>query len=179
MSVKVEKKAVSRTKKATKMNMFTKCLIIASIASVQLTCGLQLSMVASRAPFSQQKSITPGTSIDKNSIRKGSSSSITSNLISQLACVALKRRLKDQTHVSCDLTADANQMLLGRVGPVTVKGRGWKSPLGLTCNAIEATVNECKLDMGRVISNQKLVLTTPGMLFFMNFVEKFVSGSGI
>lgn len=44
---------------------------------------------------------------------------------------------------------------------MTVKGRGWKSPLGLTCRAIEATVNECSLDMGRVISNQKLVLTTP------------------
>jgi len=75
--------------------------------------------------------------------------------------MALKRRLKDQTHVSCDLTADSSQLLLGRVGPVTVKGRGWKSPLGLTCRAIEATVNECKLDMGRVISNQKLVLITP------------------
>lgn len=94
---------------------------------------------------------------------------MTSNLISQLACVALKRRLKEQTHVSCDLTADANQVLQGRVGPVTVKGRGWQSPLGLTCNAIEATVNECKLDMGRVISNQKLVLTTPGRLVLHEF----------
>merc|ERR1712224_1044816 len=68
---------------------------------------------------------------------------------------------EDYTHVSCDLTADSNNLLFGRVGPVTVKGRGWESPLGLTCKAIEATVDECKLDMGRVVSNQKLVLTTP------------------
>ena len=140
------------------MNSFLKCLVIASIASLQFTCGLQLSMVASRAPFTQPKNRSLKTTIDTN--RKGSSS-ITSTLISQLACMALKRRLKDNSHVSCDL-ADSSQMLLGRVGPVTVKGRGWKSPLGLTCKAIEATVNECKLDMGRVISNQKLVLTTPG-----------------
>eukprot|EP00536_Pseudo-nitzschia_multiseries_P013900 jgi/Psemu1/213138/e_gw1.629.63.1 len=75
--------------------------------------------------------------------------------------MALKRRLTDQSHVSCDLMSDSNNLLFGRVGPVTVKGRGWQSPLGLTCRAIEATVGECSLDMGRVISNQKLVLTTP------------------
>lgn len=51
------------------------------------------------------------------------------------------------------------------MGPVTVKGRGWRSSLGLTCRAIEATVDECQLDMGRVLANQKLVLTTPGMFF--------------
>lgn len=130
------------------------------------TCGLQLSMVASRAPFGRQQK---GTTIDKTLERKipfstissNRSSSVTSTLISQLACMALKRRLVDQTHVSCDLTADSNNLFLGRFGPVTVKGRGWRSPLGLTCKAVEATVNECRLDMGRVISNQKLVLTTP------------------
>lgn len=145
----------------TKMNIFFKCLVVASIASLQFACGLQLSMVASRSPFSQQTTRSLGTTINKNSIQKGSQSSMTSTFISQLACMALKRRLEDHTHVSCELTADSNQLILGRVGPVTVKGRGWESPLGLTCKAIEATVNECKLDMGRVISNQKLVLTTP------------------
>ena len=173
MFIRSRHQPVQKANSQTKMNGFYKFLIIASVASVQLTCGLQLSMVASRAPFSRQQAPTAGPTIGNRPRRTSSTSnqnspsSVTSTLISQLACMALKRRLEDHTHVSCDLTADSNQLLLGRVGPVTVKGRGWESPLGLTCKAIEATVDECKLDMGRVISNQKLVLTIPGRS--MNF----------
>lgn len=158
----------NRNRDFAKMNFICACLLlIASIASMHGTFGLQLSMVASRAPFknSRTKSLEqkiPFTTTAKKTSSSSSSSSVTSTLISNLACMALKRRLIDQTHVSCDLAVDTNNLFFGRVGPVTVKGRGWKSPLGLTCRAIEATVNECSLDMGRVISNQKLVLTTPG-----------------
>lgn len=88
---------------------------------------------------------------------------VTSSLISTLAEAALKRRLRAQTGVSCDVTANSSDMLFkGKVGPVTVKGKGWMSPLGLTCRALDATVETCELDMGRVLSSQKLVLTTPG-----------------
>jgi len=173
MFVGLENQPLRNTNTTTKMHIFFTCLLI---ASMQFTCGFQLSMVASRAPFGRRQIHSRGTTIDNNSRAKTlkrkipfpstrsnnrSSSSITSTLISQLACMALKRRLEDHTHVSCDLTADSNHLFLGRVGPVTVKGRGWESPLGLTCKAIEATVYECKLDIGKVISNQKLVLTTP------------------
>jgi len=167
MFLPLENQTLPYSKTPIKMHIFFTCLIIASVSSMQFAWGLQLSMVASRAPFGRQKTRSRGTTIDNNSRRKSSSSnnrslsSITSTLISQLACMALKRRLEDHTHVSCDLTSDSNQLLLGKIGPVTVKGRGWESPLGLTCKALEATVNECKLDMGRVLSNQKLVLTTP------------------
>jgi len=143
--------------------IYASLLLIASIASMHGTCGFQLSMVASRAPFKKPrtKSLEQKIPFTTTTKKTSSSSSVTSTLISNLACMALKRRLIDQTHVSCDLTADTNNLFFGRVGPVTVKGRGWKSPLGLTCRAIEATVNECSLDMGRLVSNQKLVLTTP------------------
>jgi hypothetical protein len=58
--------------------------------------------------------------------------------------VALKMRLKDQTDVSCNVNSRSSDLLLGgRVGPVTVKGKGWQSGLGLTCRAIEATVDTC------------------------------------
>lgn len=90
---------------------------------------------------------------------------VTSSFISSLAEAALKRRLRAQTGVACDVTANSSDMLFkGKVGPVTVKGRGWQSPLGLTCRALEATVDTCELDMARVLSSQKLVLTTPGKL---------------
>mmetsp|Transcript_8955 Transcript_8955/g.21838 ORF Transcript_8955/g.21838 Transcript_8955/m.21838 type:complete len:314 (+) Transcript_8955:245-1186(+) len=146
------------------MNFFHTCLLFAAITSMHETCGLQVSMVASRAPFQNPLGKTREPKIPfstSSTTATRGSSSVTSTLISNLACMALKRRLVDQTHLSCDLTADSNNLLFGRVGPVTVKGRGWQSPLGLTCRAIEATVSECSLDMGRVISNQKLVLTTP------------------
>ena len=141
------------------------------------TCvgGFQLSMVASsrqRNNHQQSRSIlfpsaTTSISKPKNNINKNN---VPSTLISNLACMALKRRLSDpNSHVECDLTSiDPNKILFGggHVGPVTVKGRSWKSPLGLTCRAITATVTECQLDMGKVISKQKLVLNTPGMFVF-------------
>ena len=132
-------------------------------------CALQLSMVASRAPlggqFDGSSASRKRNSLSQDAHRTGPASKdgVTSGLISQLAVMALKRRLKGQTYVACDVTATSSDILLrGQVGPVTVKGRGWQSALGLTCRAIEATVGSCQLDAGRVMSSQKLILTTPG-----------------
>ncbi|KAG7346439.1 hypothetical protein IV203_005507 [Nitzschia inconspicua] len=158
-----------RTSRYTNMKFLLACVAVALGHGI---CAFQLSMVASRAPFGPPTTGTssasripnnryttnrrqPATTVTKPN------NSVTSTLISNLACMALKRRLKDQTLVTCDLTTDSNSLLMGRVGPVTVKGRSWRSSLGLTCRAIEATVDECRLDMGRIITKQKLVLTTP------------------
>eukprot|EP00529_Nitzschia_sp_RCC80_P025945 CAMPEP_0113502990 /NCGR_PEP_ID=MMETSP0014_2-20120614/33887_1 /TAXON_ID=2857 /ORGANISM="Nitzschia sp." /LENGTH=339 /DNA_ID=CAMNT_0000397891 /DNA_START=130 /DNA_END=1149 /DNA_ORIENTATION=+ /assembly_acc=CAM_ASM_000159 len=119
--------------------------------------SFQLSMVASRFPTSPQTTVRPSPS-------PASGGGLTSSLISNLACMALKRRLKTQTHVSCDLSStnlNSNALFMGRVGPVTVRGRGWGSSLGLTCRAIEATVDTCHLDVPRVLTKQKLVLSRP------------------
>lgn len=87
---------------------------------------------------------------------------LSSGLISSLAVLALKARLTAQTSVECDVTARSQGLIFGRVGPVTVKGRGWQSSLGLTCRAIEATVEVCELDKSRVVVDRKLVLQQPG-----------------
>ncbi len=134
-------------------------------------CAFQMSMVASRAPFTRsfegQSSTQTQTSFSRSVQASSPSNGITGGLISNLAIVALKMRLKDQSHVGCEVTASSSDVLLkGQVGPVTVKGRGWKSRLGLSCRAIEATVDKCLLDVGRIVSNQKLVLTTPGKFRF-------------
>jgi hypothetical protein len=161
-----------RRTRYTSMKFLLACLVVVLGHGIG---AFQLSMVASRAPFGPPTTTGPTSSPRSNQYtanrrqpttvnKPTSSNSVTSTLISNLACMALKRRLKDQTHVSCDLTADSNSLFLGRVGPVTVKGRSWQSSLGLTCRAIEATVDECRLDMGRIITNQKLVLTKPGTL---------------
>lgn len=100
----------------------------------------------------------------RNKPSTSSNNGVTSTLISQLAVVALKVRLAKQSGVSCDVTASSKDLFLNSsVGPVTVRGRGWQSPLGLTCRAIDATVETCKLDMNKVISNRKLILITPAV----------------
>jgi len=84
-----------------------------------------------------------------------------SGLISTLAIGALKRRLKDNTKVECNVNVDTNELMRGKVGPVTVKGRKWMSPLGLSCRSIEAIVDQCSLDMASMIQNRKLHLNVP------------------
>ena len=89
---------------------------------------------------------------------------ISSNLISQLAIYAIKRRLKEERTVNCDVNFSSSNLLWnGRVGPVTVSGKDWCSYRGLSCRAIEATVEQCELDAKMIISNRKLLLTTPAM----------------
>lgn len=52
-------------------------------------------------------------------------------------------------------------LVMGSIGPVTVRGRSWMSPLGLTCRAIEATVESCQLDFRKALQDRKLRLTVP------------------
>lgn len=86
---------------------------------------------------------------------------VTSNLISQLAVVAIKSRLKSQTSVDCDVSFNPMDILQGQVGPVTVSGKGWQSYRGLTCRAIQANVEQCTLDAPKILSTRKLLLTAP------------------
>jgi hypothetical protein len=158
----------SRPKRASRRRAMTTAFVcLQAFLSCSSISGFELSMIASSSPFGNMDKQSLSSRRDPYNQRgqSPSSQSVTSSLVSQLAVVALKRRLKDQTHVACDVTANSSTMLLrGRVGPVTVKGRGWQSRMGLTCRAIEATVESCELDMGRVLSSQKLVLTVPGKL---------------
>ena len=87
---------------------------------------------------------------------------VTSTLISSLAIIALKLRLKSQSSVQCNVQSSSKELLLNQsVGPVSVKGRDWVSPLQLTCKAIQADVNTCLLDMNSVLTKRKLILLEP------------------
>jgi len=86
---------------------------------------------------------------------------VTSSLISNLAIAALERRLGDDASVDCNVQAEPHDLLRGRVGPVVVKGTEWRSPLGMSCRAIEAKVGNCMLDLVNIVQKQKLILNTP------------------
>eukprot|EP00568_Trieres_chinensis_P006180 CAMPEP_0183307720 /NCGR_PEP_ID=MMETSP0160_2-20130417/18947_1 /TAXON_ID=2839 ORGANISM="Odontella Sinensis, Strain Grunow 1884" /NCGR_SAMPLE_ID=MMETSP0160_2 /ASSEMBLY_ACC=CAM_ASM_000250 /LENGTH=333 /DNA_ID=CAMNT_0025471371 /DNA_START=62 /DNA_END=1063 /DNA_ORIENTATION=+ len=157
------------------------CTWLIAASSLSLVCAFHMDMVASpRKTSLMARTVMASTSVVEpaptrlapfpatRNIRKNPNvvggGGVTSSLISQLAVVALKLRLAAQSGVKCDVTGAASDLILkGEVGPVTVRGRGWESPLGLTCRAIEATVRKCHLDMGSVVSRRKLVLTTPAL----------------
>lgn len=115
----------------------------------------QLPSVASKYPtatsFPSPKTFDPSKAFD-----------ITSTLVSKLAVMAIKFRLAGHEDVSCDVSSKPADMLLGgKVGPVTVKGQGWRSSRGLTCRAIEASVDSCYIDIAKIMSDQRVVLTKP------------------
>uniref|UniRef100_A0A7S2YGP3 Uncharacterized protein n=1 Tax=Entomoneis paludosa TaxID=265537 RepID=A0A7S2YGP3_9STRA len=97
----------------------------------------------------------------KSQLQAATGNMVSGNVISELAVVAIKLCLADHTDVSCDLTASPRDVFQGKIGPVKVKGRDWKSSRGLSCRAIEASVDTCQLDFGAILSEQKLILTTP------------------
>lgn len=135
--------------------------------------AFRMSMVSSSTPPSRSFGSlkTSSTSASKRvsvlgdpfatAAKLAGSFNLSSGLISQLAIVALKARLADHQTVDCHVSANPTDLLFGRVGPVTVRGRSWKSGLGLTCRAIEASVESCELDPRRIWKDQKLVLTEP------------------
>lgn len=64
--------------------------------------------------------------------------------------------------MGCNIVASPGGMIQGRLERATVTGKGWVSPSGqLTCRAIEATVQGCHLDTGRIFRDGKLRLVVP------------------
>lgn len=102
------------------------------------------------------------TTTQLHSTRSSKEGGVTSTLISNLAIIALKLRLSSQTSVQCKVESSSRDILLRQsIGPVSVKGRDWSSPLGLTCKAIQADVETCMLDMNSVVTKRKLILLEP------------------
>jgi len=125
--------------------------------------ALQLSMMASssNSSNSQRSIFRPPSFIPPP---PPGAADITSTLISQLAIIAVKSRLKEEEGVSCDVSFSSSDLLLrGRVGPVTIKGKGWRSARGLSCRALEASVQQCELDASKILSHRKLSLTVPAL----------------
>lgn len=141
--------------------MFRLSVVLVAFA-IQFHAAAFLPKISSRVE--SQRRFLPSTSLQATSSSPlaGAGFDLTAGFISSLAVIALKLRLADHSDVTCDVYSTSSDLLLkGRVGPVTVKGKGWKSGLGLTCRAIEATVDTCELDINRILSDKKLVLTIP------------------
>jgi hypothetical protein len=107
-------------------------------------------------------SVRPNQNQQLSSTSSNDQGGVTSTLISNLAVIALKIRLKEHTSVQCNVSSSSKQLLLKQsIGPVSVRGKDWSSPLGLTCKAIQADVDTCMLDMSAVLKRRKLILIEP------------------
>lgn len=116
--------------------------------------------------YSFQKTLKPHPTCisSKRSTSTDKKEGVTSRLISNLAIIALKLRLAKHSGVACDVSASSSNILLkATVGPVTVQGRNWESPLGLSCRNLKATVNVCTLDWNSVVKRRKLKLVEPAV----------------
>jgi len=122
----------------------------------------QLNMIVPLPRIARPPALFPlPTDIPKFMMGSNNKGGITSSLISTLAIAALERRLGDDATVDCVVQAEPTDLIRGRVGPVVVKGNKWRSPLGMSCRALEAKVGSCLLDLTSVLQKQKLILTVP------------------
>jgi hypothetical protein len=85
-----------------------------------------------------------------------------SAVVSQLAVLGIQTRLASNKDVSCEVSSlEPAEVLMGKVGPIKVKGRDWRSQGGLTFRSVEASVEQCAIDLNRILTRQEILLTTP------------------
>lgn len=76
--------------------------------------------------------------------------------------VALKSRLRAWTAVSPSIVANVGDVMQGRVAGVTIRGRGWRSPLGLSCRTLEVAVPRgAGIDVDALFQRQRILLSAP------------------
>ncbi|KAI8477026.1 MAG: hypothetical protein J3K34DRAFT_515998 [Monoraphidium minutum] len=84
---------------------------------------------------------------------------LTATLLEHVTQMALRARLKESRSVHAEISCDAFSLMAGRVNSVTVRGEGWRSPLNLTAQLLEATVGAAALDYAQVLLRRQIVLT--------------------
>ncbi|GBF93742.1 hypothetical protein Rsub_06074 [Raphidocelis subcapitata] len=84
---------------------------------------------------------------------------LTATLLERVTSLALRARLKEARSVAADISCDAFSLLAGRVNSVAIRGEGWRSPLNLTAQLLEATVGAAALDYAQVLLRGRIVLT--------------------
>uniref|UniRef100_A0A383VV08 Uncharacterized protein n=1 Tax=Tetradesmus obliquus TaxID=3088 RepID=A0A383VV08_TETOB len=84
---------------------------------------------------------------------------LTADILENVTCLALRARLKECRAVKTSISCDTWSLLAGRVNGVKIHGEGWRSPLNLTAQVLEATVGEASLDPSAVLFKQQILLT--------------------
>lgn len=91
-------------------------------------------------------------------------------VVAQFAEVAIKLRLADCTSVQCEVSEEAmsassattDLILRGKIGPFSLKGKNWQTKRGLTCRAIEVSLQSLELDLKAMVQRQNFVIQSHG-----------------
>ena len=85
----------------------------------------------------------------------------TGALIARVAELALRARLRSASLVEVDVRSNAFEILSGRVQGVGVRGTAWRTPLDLSCSALNFDVGATEVDLPAVVSKQRILLKRP------------------
>ena len=85
----------------------------------------------------------------------------TGALIARVAELALRARLRSASLVEVDVRSTAFAILSGRVQGVGVRGTAWRTPLELSCSALNFDVGATEVDLPAVVSKQRILLKRP------------------
>ena len=85
------------------------------------------------------------------------------SLLSSVASLVLRSRLQRMESVDVDVQAAPGSLLSGCVDAVTVSGRGWCTPLNLSCASLRVTVGRTAIDLGGLVSTRQILLQQPAI----------------
>jgi len=82
-------------------------------------------------------------------------------LLSKVAELVLRSRLTKVESVSVAVDSTPLEMLSGLVRGVTVQGKGWCTPLRLSCDALDVRVGRTEIDLQKLLKSQRIFMKTP------------------
>ena len=83
-----------------------------------------------------------------------------SRLLSQVAELILRARLRECGGCDIDVSADPASLLAGGVTGVRVRGTRWCTPMKLSCQALDVRVGATAIDIG-ALARQRILLRKP------------------
>jgi len=82
-------------------------------------------------------------------------------LASTVAELVLRARLREVQKVEVHVDSSPAGLLAGRVDGVSVSGRGWCTPMRLSCRSVQLNVGTTALDIPALLSSRRIVLQSP------------------
>lgn len=82
-------------------------------------------------------------------------------LLSQVAELVLRARLRQCDSCEIDVKADPASVLAGGVNGVTVRGRNWCTPMQLSCRSLDVDVGSTAIDLVALTTKQRILLKQP------------------
>jgi len=91
------------------------------------------------------------------------SSDSSAQLLSSVAEIVLRSRLRSPTRVAVEVQSTLPELLSGSVRGVRVWGRDWCTPLRLSCRSLDVRVGSTAIDGTALFATRRILLQKPAM----------------